>query len=149
MAKVGGAVGLIGSKMNVFQDILNLLHQISMKLWGNVLGMKRKKTDQFDHMFAHSCPSMPIIYAQIRPFLVPQYTIFNISRIWLIRFRWNFVEMFMVWKEWRLMSLVTCSPILAQACPSFRPKLGHIWSQNIPFSIYLEFGSDFQEMFLV
>ena len=39
------------------------------------------------------------------------------------------------------MSLVTCSPILARACPSFRPKL-------VPFSIYLEFGSsDFDETF--
>ena len=61
MAKVGGAVGLIGSKMNVFQDILNLLHQISMKLRGNVLGMKRMKTDQCDHIFAHSCLAIPII----------------------------------------------------------------------------------------
>ena len=60
-AKVGGAVGLIGSKMNVLQHISNLVHQISMKLWGNVLGMKRMKTDEFGHMFAHSCPGMPII----------------------------------------------------------------------------------------
>ena len=45
-----------------------------------------------------------------------------------------------------LMSLVTCSTILAQACPSFRSKLGHFWSQNIHFSIYPEFGSsDFHE----
>ena len=44
------------------------------------------------------------------------------------------------------MSLVTCSPILALACPSFRPKLDNFWSQNIPFSMYLEFASsDFDE----
>ena len=71
----------------------------------------------------------------------------KISWICLIRFRWNFEEMFLVWKKWRLMSLVTCSPILAWACPSISPKLGHIWSQNIPCSIYLEFGSsDFEEI---
>ena len=64
---------------------------------------------------------------------------------WFIRFWWNFEEMFLVENE-RLMSLVTCSPILARACPSFRPKLCHFWSQNIPFSKYLEFGSsDFDE----
>ena len=54
--------------------------------------------------------------------------------------------MFLVWKEWRLMSLDTCLLILARACPSFRPKLHHFGSQNIPFSIYLDFGSsDFDE----
>ena len=36
---------LMFSKMNVFQDNLNLLDQISMKPWGNVLGMKRMKND--------------------------------------------------------------------------------------------------------
>ena len=40
-----------------------------MKLSGNVLGMKRMKTDGFDHVFAHSCPGMPIIQDQIRPYL--------------------------------------------------------------------------------
>ena len=116
MAKVGGAVGLIGSKINVFQDILNLLHQISMKLWGNVLGMKKMKTDEFGHMFAYSCPGMPINKSQIGPYLVPKYTFFNISRIWFIRFSWNFEGMFLVWKEWRLMSSVACSAILARTC---------------------------------
>ena len=118
MAKVGGVVGLIGSKINVFQDILNLLHQISMKLWENVLGMKKMKTDEFGHMFAYSCPGMPINKSQIRPYLVPKYTFFNISRIWFIRFWGNFEEMFLVWREWRLMSLVMCSPILARVCSS-------------------------------
>ena len=61
MAKVGGAVGQIGSKMNVFQHSLIFVHQISMKLSGNILGMKRMKSDEFGHMFAHSCPGMPII----------------------------------------------------------------------------------------
>ena len=31
-----------------------------MKLCGNVLGMKRIKTNEFGHMFAHSCPGMLI-----------------------------------------------------------------------------------------
>ena len=60
-AKVGGAVELIGSKINVFQHSSIFVHQISMKLLGNVLGMKRMKSDEFGHMFAHSCPGMPII----------------------------------------------------------------------------------------
>ena len=58
---MGGAVGLIGPEMNVFQQISNLAHQILMKLSGNVPGIKRMKTDEFGHMFAHSCPGMPII----------------------------------------------------------------------------------------
>ena len=78
--KSGRGSWLIGSKMNVFQDMLDFLHQILMKLWRNVHGMKIMKTGQF-------------------------------------------------------------GPILAPACPSFRPKLGHFWSQNIPVSIYIEFGS--------
>ena len=49
------------SKMNVFQYILNLVHQILMKLGGNVLGMKRMKANEYGHMLAHSCPGMPII----------------------------------------------------------------------------------------
>ena len=73
--KVGRAVGIIGSKMNVFQYILNLVHQILMKLGGNVLGMKRMKANEYGHM---------------------------------------------------------CR-ILARAWPSFRPKLGHIWSQIYRF----------------
>ena len=31
-----------------------------MKLWGNVLGMKRMKTNEFGHMFGHYCPDMLI-----------------------------------------------------------------------------------------
>jgi len=42
--------------------------------------------------------------------------------------------MLMAWNEWRRMSLITCGSILARACPSFRPKLSHIWFQNIPLS---------------
>ena len=30
-----------------------------MKLSGNVLDVKRVKTDEFGNMFAHSCPGMP------------------------------------------------------------------------------------------
>ena len=45
-AKVGGAVGLIGPEMYVFQHISNLVHQILMKLSGNVPGIKRIKTDE-------------------------------------------------------------------------------------------------------
>ena len=46
------------------------------------------------------------------------------------------------------MSLVMCLPILAQACPLFRPKLGYIWSQNMPFLRYTEFvASGFDECF--
>ena len=60
-AKMGGAVGLIGSEMNVFQHISIFVHQILMKLSGKVLGLKRMKTDEFGHMFAHSCLGMPII----------------------------------------------------------------------------------------
>ena len=44
-----------------FQYILNLIRQIWMKLSGNVPGIKRMKTDEFGHMFARSCPGMPII----------------------------------------------------------------------------------------
>ena len=47
----------------------------------------------------------------------------QISSIWLIRFWWNFLEMFLVWNVLRLGSLVTCWPIFARACPSFIPKL--------------------------
>ena len=70
-----------------------------------------------------------------------KWTFSKISWIFFIRFPRNLEEMFMIWKEWRLVSFVTCSPILARSSPSFRPKLGHFWSQNIPFSTYLEFGS--------
>ena len=52
--KSGRGRWLIGSKMNVFQDILNLLHQISMKLWGNVLCMKGMKTNVFGHRPRHA-----------------------------------------------------------------------------------------------
>ena len=76
---MGGAVGLIGPEMNDLQDISNLVDQILMKLSENVPGIKKIKTDEFGHMFDHYCPSMPIIHAQIRPFLVPKYTFFNIS----------------------------------------------------------------------
>ena len=48
----------------------------------------------------------------------------------------------------KLMSSIAFLTILARACPSFRPKLGHIWSQNILFSIYFKFGSsDFDKTF--
>ena len=74
--------------MYCFQYISNLVHQILTRLWGNVLGMKIMTTDEFGHMSAHSCQGISIIKAQIRLYLVPKYTIFNISRIWFIRF-WN------------------------------------------------------------
>ena len=48
-------------KIHFFQYISNLIHQILMKLSGNVIGMKRMKADQFGHMIAHSCPGMPVI----------------------------------------------------------------------------------------
>ena len=79
--------GVMGSKMNVLQQIFNLVHQISMKLSGNVLDIIRIKTDEFGNMFARSCPDIFIIQAQIRPYLVPKYAVFKISRIWFIRFR--------------------------------------------------------------
>ena len=60
-AKVGGAVGDIQWKTNVFQYILNLVHQILMKLLGNVHVMKRMKANEYGHMWAHSCPGMPMI----------------------------------------------------------------------------------------
>ena len=46
-------------------------YKISMKLSGTVLDMKRIKTDEFGNMFAHSCPGLPIIQAQIKSYLVP------------------------------------------------------------------------------
>ena len=42
---MSGAVEGIGSKMDVSQDIFNLLHQISMNVSGNVSEMKRDKID--------------------------------------------------------------------------------------------------------
>ena len=54
---------------------------------------------------------------------------------------WNHQKMFLVCKEWKLNSLVTCLPILAQAWPSFTAKLCHFLSQNILFSTVLGFGS--------
>ena len=47
---------IFGPKICRFQYISNFLHQISMKLCGNVLGMKRMKTEWSDHMFANSSP---------------------------------------------------------------------------------------------
>ena len=81
-------------------------------------------------MFAHSCPSMPIIWVQIRLFLVRKYTFSEIYRLWLIRFWSNFLEMFLVCKELIRNSLMTCSAILAHACPLFRLKLGLFWSES-------------------
>ena len=54
-------LAIFGPKIYYFQHILNLVHEISMKLWGNIIRMKRKKTDQFGYMFAHSSPGILII----------------------------------------------------------------------------------------
>ena len=86
-AKVGGAVGGIGSKISILKHIFNLVHQISIKLSGNDLAVKRVESDEFDNIFAHSCPGMPMIWAQIRSYWVPKYAISKISQIWFIRFR--------------------------------------------------------------
>jgi len=149
-AKVGGrgAVGEIRSKTSVLQHIFNLVHQISIKPSGNDLGIKRVVTDEFNNTLAHSCPGMPMIWTQIRSYWVPKYAISKISQIWFIRFWWNFQEMFLVWKDLRLMNLITSLPIIAWACPWFWPKFRHIWSQNMPFLGYLTYGSsDFDETF--
>ena len=52
-----------------------------MKFSGNVLGMKRVKTDEFDNMFAHSCLGMPLIFPQIGPYFVRKYDVLKISWI--------------------------------------------------------------------
>ena len=91
-------------------------------------------------VWSHVHPFLPEHAHHLGPnwaIFVPKYTVFNISRIWFIRFRWNFEEMFLVWKEWRLMSLVTCLPILARAWTSFRPNSTYIensilWDQIWP-----------------
>ena len=86
-------------------------------------------------MIAHSYPGMPIIYAQIGP----KCTISSISRIWFIRFWWNFQGMFLVWKEWRLMSMVKWLPILARACPSYQKSsfLVSIGLKKVFFKFFL------------
>ena len=79
---MGGAVGLIGSKMNVLKHISNLVHQILMKLSGNVLGMKRMKTDEFGHMFAHSCPGIcPSFRPKLGHFYLFQYILNLVHQI--------------------------------------------------------------------
>ena len=83
-----------------------------------------------------------------QPKLVQKCTISSISRIWFIRFWRNFQGMFLVWRGWRLNSLVPRLPILARARLLFRPKLWPNWSQNALFPVYLEFGSsDFDGTF--
>ena len=41
---MGGEVGVIGSKIKVLQQIINLVRYISMKPTGNVVGIKRVRT---------------------------------------------------------------------------------------------------------
>ena len=54
--------------------------------------------------------------------------------------------MLLIWKEFRLMSLVIHLSVLSLAWPYHMPKSGHIWSQNIFSLIDLEFdSSDFNE----
>ena len=50
----------------IFQHTSNLVHQISTKLWGNIIGIKRKNRGEFGHMLHHSCLDSPCIQAQIR-----------------------------------------------------------------------------------
>ena len=61
--------------MLVFK-IFDLVYQISINLCGNVLDMKRLKTEEVGNQFTQSCPGMPIIWAQILPHLGPNYAVF-------------------------------------------------------------------------
>ena len=63
-----------------------------------------------------------------------------VFQVCFIRCRWNFERMVLVWKYSRLISLVTCFPTPSRECPAFRPKSGHICSQNMSFSIHLEYN---------
>ena len=145
--------GFVVEIIHRFQYILNLVYQILMKLWENVLGMKRMKTDEFVHMLTHSCLGMPIILTQIGLYLVPKYTVFNISRIWFIRFWWNFKGMFLVWKEdwWVWSHVLTHSClgmpiILAQIGLYLVPKYTVF---NISWIWFIRFWWNFERMFLV